>query len=142
MEQNERDEQDQLIYLEIVSNPALAERLRKEVGSLRETIRSGGEQVEVGEPPPGGLRALDPVTVGILIAVAKAAAGAIAGKISVDLYDWIKKEVATLQEQDRPAEVTAKIGGSDIPVPISNSPSRPSDALKAVENGIRSAAAG
>jgi hypothetical protein len=132
-------EEEALVFVEIKSTLALVQRLRENVGSLSDQVEHEGGRAEIGQPPPGGFRAIDPLTIALLVALAKGAAGAVAGKVAVELYAWLRQQIQALAENDRPSMIKLTVGSTSLEVPLLSSPDEIAKVVSRVEQAIKTA---
>jgi len=130
-----------LVLVEIKTTEALAERLRENASSL-ESALSSAAAIEVVPTSAAGLKAVDPLTFSILLAVAaKSATGAVAALAAKELYTWLRQQATELLKADRPSDVTVTIGASQgIPVSIAGSDQDIQNAQKKIEEALASGA--
>jgi hypothetical protein len=104
-----------LVLVEIKTTEALADRLKANASSLE-----AAAGLDLVPASASGLKAVDPLTFSVLLAVAaKSATGAVAALAAKELYTWLRQQAAELLKADRPNDVTLTVGGGEgVPVSI------------------------
>jgi hypothetical protein len=134
------NEDTKLVLVEIKTTEALAARLRENASSLESALSSA--DIEVVPTSASGLKAVDPLTFSVLLAVAaKSATGAVAGLAAKELYTWLRQQATKLLKADRPSDVMVTIGsGQGISVSTAADDQDIQNAQKRIEEVLASGA--